>query len=78
MAERKSLRMDAHKASSSSISSDEEFLERKASWPLMQIGYYQLLASRETSEQCFSQHFMTVHLSYNHIVKERKLNGRLQ
>ena len=78
MAKRKSLRINTHKTSNTSTSSDEKFSEKEVSCPMVQVSHYRLPASREVSEQCFSQHFMTVHLSRNHTIKERKLGGRFQ
>jgi AraC family transcriptional regulator len=51
---------------------------QKLSWNGIKIGYYQHLATSETPEHCFSQHYITIHLNHVAVVKEQTLDGCLR
>lgn len=70
--------VDISKASSSSVSPEVAIAEHKASWPMIHVGHYRHAAALETPEHYFPQHFISVHLNETAIVKEQRLDGRLQ
>ena len=45
---------------------------------MIHVSHYQFAAALETPEHCFAQHFLSVHLSPANVVKEHRLNGRIQ
>ena len=82
MVKSKPLLINARKASESPLnslmSSEVTLFENKGLWSLMQVGHYQCSAALETPEHCFAQHFISVQLSPAAVIKEQRLNGRLQ
>ena len=76
------LLIDARKVSesplNSSMNSEVTLSENKAFGLMMQVGHYQCSTALETPEHCFAQHFISVQLSPATVVKEQRLNGRLQ
>lgn len=82
MVKSKPLLINARKASesplNSSMSSEMTLFKNKAPWSMMQVGQYQCSAALETPEHCFAQHFISVQLSPATVVKEQRLDGRLQ
>lgn len=82
MVKSKPLLINARKASesplNSSMSSEVTLFENKAPWSMMQVGQYQCSVALETPEHCFAQHFISVQLSPAAVVKEQRLDGRLQ
>lgn len=44
----------------------------------MKVSYYQHPTGFETPEHCFAQHFISIHLNHDPVVKQQVLNGRLQ
>ncbi len=78
MANRKSLQVIDRSVSNASTSLDEGFSTKKVSLPIIQVEHCWLPATTGAPNHCSSQHFVTVHLNADPVVKELKLNGCIQ
>ena len=78
MVKSKPVIINAKQASYSFMNTEVTLSNNRVSWPMIHICHYQYSAALETPEHCFTQHFISVHLSPSDIIKEQKLNGRPQ
>ena len=51
---------------------------QKAFWNGVRVGHYKFHTAVETSEHCFSQHMITMHINHAVVKKEQLLNGHLR